>query len=101
MINIDDDQQVQRNDNNNNNNDNENINDLFYGCTTQQYENYDVVTVDLDDDRDYPIYIGTDFTNEQGNETDVFGSAECVIYVYMRVFVTFIKKNLFCSHPDM
>ena len=47
----------------------EDINDLFYGCTTQQYENYDIVTVDLDNNRDYPIYIGTDFTNEQGMMT--------------------------------
>ena len=48
------------------NHDNDNVNDLFYGCTTHQYDNYDVVTVDLDNDRDYPIYIGTDFTSEQG-----------------------------------
>jgi hypothetical protein len=40
--------------------------DAFIGCTTRQYENYDVVTVDLDNDRDYPIYIGTNFSNEEG-----------------------------------
>jgi pheromone shutdown protein TraB len=40
--------------------------DAFIGCTTLQYENYDVVTVDLDNDRDYPIYIGTNFSNEEG-----------------------------------
>ena len=39
---------------------------LFLGCTTKQYDNYDVVTVDLDGNRDYPIYIGTNFTKEQG-----------------------------------
>ena len=63
MINIDveDDKKKGRR-----NHENDNVNDLFYGCTTQQYDNYDVVTVDLDNDRDYPIYIGTDFTNEQG-----------------------------------
>jgi hypothetical protein len=44
---------------------------LFVGCTTRQYDNYDVVTVDLDDNRDYPIYIGTDFTNEQGKMIEV------------------------------
>jgi hypothetical protein len=41
---------------------------LFIGCTTRQYDNYDVVTVDLDDNRDYPIYIGTAFSNEQGKK---------------------------------
>eukprot|EP00532_Pseudo-nitzschia_australis_P006254 CAMPEP_0168170484 /NCGR_PEP_ID=MMETSP0139_2-20121125/4206_1 /TAXON_ID=44445 /ORGANISM="Pseudo-nitzschia australis, Strain 10249 10 AB" /LENGTH=451 /DNA_ID=CAMNT_0008087993 /DNA_START=22 /DNA_END=1377 /DNA_ORIENTATION=+ len=32
-------------------------------------DNYDVVKVDLTDGRDYPIYIGTSFTDEQISET--------------------------------
>ena len=67
MINIDDND-TKHSQGKNNNYNNYNSNDLFYGCTTQQYENYDIVTVDLENDRDYPIYIGTDFTNEQGRE---------------------------------
>ena len=77
MVNIDDDMKQQKVNGNN-------VNDLFYGCTTQKYDNYDVVTVDLDDDRDYPIYIGTDFTNEQGT-TNIF---ILHILVYCNIFMS-------------
>lgn len=36
------------------------------GCTTTSFDKYDVVTVDLEDNRDYPIYIGTDYTDNEG-----------------------------------
>ena len=39
-------------------------NDL--GSSTIAKENYDVVKVDLDDGRDYPIYIGTGYSDEEG-----------------------------------
>ena len=39
-------------------------NDL--GSSTNAKENYDVVKVDLDDGRDYPIYIGTGYSDEEG-----------------------------------
>jgi hypothetical protein len=38
----------------------------FLGCTTESFDNYDVVKVDLENDRDYPIYIGTGYSDEQG-----------------------------------
>ena len=38
-------------------------NDL--GSSTVAKENYDVVKVDLDDGRDYPIYIGTGYSDEE------------------------------------
>jgi 3-dehydroquinate synthase len=38
----------------------------FFGCTTESFDNYDVVKVDLENDRDYPIYIGTGYSDEQG-----------------------------------
>jgi hypothetical protein len=31
---------------------------------------YDVVKVDLSDGRDYPIYIGAGFTDEEGNKSE-------------------------------
>jgi hypothetical protein len=55
---------------------------LFIGCTTRQYDNYDVVTVDLDDSRDYPIYIGTSFSNEQGREDHVFYTVSFLLSRY-------------------
>jgi len=36
------------------------------GSTTVHKEHYDVVTVDLDDGRDYPIYIGTSYSDQEG-----------------------------------
>lgn len=36
------------------------------GSTTEHHENYDVVKVDLDDGRDYPIYIGTGYSDDEG-----------------------------------
>lgn len=39
-------------------------NDL--GSSTVAKENYDIVKVDLDDGRDYPIYIGTGYSDEEG-----------------------------------
>lgn len=36
--------------------------------TVEESDNYDVVKVDLTDGRDYPIYIGTSFTDEQISE---------------------------------
>lgn len=39
-------------------------NDL--GSNTVHKENFDIVRVDLDDGRDYPIYIGTGYSEEQG-----------------------------------
>lgn len=35
------------------------------GSSTIAKENYDVVKVDLDDGRDYPIYIGTGYSDEE------------------------------------
>ena len=39
-------------------------NDL--GSSTIAKDNYDVVKVDLDDGRDYPIYIGTGYSDQEG-----------------------------------
>jgi hypothetical protein len=36
------------------------------GSSTEKKENYDIVTVDLENGRDYPIYIGTDYAQEEG-----------------------------------
>lgn len=36
------------------------------GSTTIQMPNYDIVKVDLEDGRDYPIYIGTRYSDEEG-----------------------------------
>jgi hypothetical protein len=36
------------------------------GSKTIHKENYDIVNVDLDDGRDYPIYIGTGYDDEEG-----------------------------------
>ena len=36
------------------------------GSTTVHKENYDIVTVDLADGRDYPIYIGTSYSDQEG-----------------------------------
>lgn len=36
------------------------------GFTTISTDKYDIVKVDLDDGRDYPIYIGTGYEDEEG-----------------------------------
>ena len=36
------------------------------GSTTVSMDHYDVVKVDLADGRDYPIYIGTDYSADEG-----------------------------------
>ena len=36
------------------------------GSTTVSTDKYDIVKVDLSDDRDYPIYIGTGYADEEG-----------------------------------
>lgn len=36
------------------------------GSTLESKEQYDIVKVDLDRDRDYPIYIGTGYSDEEG-----------------------------------
>jgi hypothetical protein len=36
------------------------------GSTTIHQENYDIVKVDLEDGRDYPIYIGTGYSDQEG-----------------------------------
>lgn len=36
------------------------------GSTTVSTDHYDIVTVDLDNDRDYPIYIGTGYSDQEG-----------------------------------
>ena len=41
---------------------------IDFGCTTTSTENYDIVKVDLDDGRDYPIYIGTGYSEQEGTE---------------------------------
>jgi hypothetical protein len=40
--------------------------DLLLGSTTEHRDNYDIVKVDLDDGRDYPIYIGTGYSDAEG-----------------------------------
>lgn len=35
------------------------------GSTLESKEQYDIVKVDLDNDRDYPIYIGTGYSDEE------------------------------------
>jgi hypothetical protein len=42
------------------------------GSTTIRKENYDIVTVDFDDGRDYPIYIGTGYDDEEGTSFSVY-----------------------------
>ena len=36
------------------------------GSSTIAKDNYDIVKVDLDDGRDYPIYIGTGYSDKEG-----------------------------------
>lgn len=36
------------------------------GFTTVATDKYDIVKVDLEDGRDYPIYIGTGYDDEEG-----------------------------------
>jgi hypothetical protein len=50
----------------NNNSDNDGGGEDWDGSTVVQMDHYDVVTVDLDAGRDYPIYIGTGYSDEEG-----------------------------------
>lgn len=43
------------------------------GSSTIAKDKYDIVKVDLDDGRDYPIYIGTGYSDEEGKS----GRAPC------------------------
>lgn len=36
------------------------------GSTLESTEQYDIIKVDLDRDRDYPIYIGTGYSDDEG-----------------------------------
>jgi hypothetical protein len=36
------------------------------GSTVVSMDRYDIVKVDLEDGRDYPIYIGTEYSDEEG-----------------------------------
>ena len=38
------------------------------GSTVVSKDHYDVVRVDLEDGRDYPIYIGTGYSDQEGTE---------------------------------
>ena len=40
------------------------------GSSTVARENFDEVTVDLSDGRDYPIYIGAGYSDEEGKTLD-------------------------------
>ena len=44
------------------------VSDDEAGCTTESKENYDIVKVDLSDGRDYPIYIGTGYQDQEGEK---------------------------------
>lgn len=51
------------------------------GCTTTHMEKYDVVMVDLTNGRDYPIYIGNSYSDEEGTLMVVWLSwTVCVNY---------------------
>lgn len=43
------------------------------GSVTVSYDKYDVVKVDLSDDRDYPIYIGTGYEDQEGEFQKLLG----------------------------
>jgi hypothetical protein len=47
-------------------NSNSDDDDDWDGSTVVQMDHYDVVTVDLDAGRDYPIYIGTGYSDDDG-----------------------------------
>jgi hypothetical protein len=49
-----------------NNNNSDAAADDWDGSTVVKMDNYDVVTVDLDAGRDYPIYIGTGYSDDEG-----------------------------------
>ena len=40
------------------------------GSSTLSKENYDIVNVDLDNGRDYPIYIGTSYSDQEGRQNN-------------------------------
>ena len=50
--------------------------DLLLGSTTESLGHYDAVRVDLDAGRDYPIYIGTGFSDDEGSFAGARGSRE-------------------------
>ena len=56
---------------------------------------YDVVKVDLDDGRDYPIYIGAEFDEAEGEQKAVFAIAWQSASVKL-VKCRFVHANLVC-----
>lgn len=72
------------------------------GSTTVNMDHYDVVKVDLDDDRDYPIYIGTEYTDDEVTnllQSHVHGSKVLVVTndriapMYLDKYVNMLKQN--------
>jgi hypothetical protein len=53
---------------------------LSLGSTTEHLDHYDIVRVDLDFDRDYPIYIGTEYSIEEGTKRKRDGRNERTIF---------------------
>jgi len=51
------------------------------GCTTESRKNYDIVNVDLSDDRDYPIYIGTGYEDKEGKRCQEAAAVVCCVLV--------------------
>ena len=55
--------------------------------TQMSSDDYDVVRVDLSDDRDYPIYIGADFDDKEGLCLCLC-SCSCSCYYYSDICVS-------------
>jgi 3-dehydroquinate synthase len=70
--------------------------------TTTSLNNYDVVTVDLADGRDYPIYIGTSYTHEQATtllSSHIHGKKVLIVTndkvapLYLEKYKSVLKSN--------
>jgi hypothetical protein len=80
----------------NNNSDDDN-DEEWDGSTVVQMDHYDVVTVDLDAGRDYPIYIGTGYSDEEGTAQRPFGLGTVGAEVVSACPLTFVSFFLYNS----
>jgi len=58
------------------------VQDELIGSETIHKESYDIVKVDLDDGRDYPIYIGTGFDEKEG-------TCRRLVHTMLPLFISF------------
>jgi hypothetical protein len=68
------------------------------GSTTESKENYDIVKVDLENNRDYPIYIGTGYSDQEGMYVRTYGCKYRRIETHASRMETWVSFRIMSDH---